>query len=231
MSSVNQKLSDEFFARYFRFGGTIATLQRLLTDDVLMNRWIRSIMRQTVDSNPHGVFSPVVEEAASRVISMLGQPPPGTAELLLRGLADWEGACVQADAPRSELYRWTPTHLVDQWLMLREELPGPSLAWELMNVAADVFRSLDNGCLRDESRYARASFRQQVMRFWGAGKVILEAVDAEFQVHLRPDASRDVAGNWRVQAREEMTNLGLTARPLIKRGSEVFLLCCGYILD
>jgi hypothetical protein len=51
--------SAEFFSRFFRLGGTIAMVKRLLSDDELMERWIEFLTVEPEFKLIHGRFTPL----------------------------------------------------------------------------------------------------------------------------------------------------------------------------
>lgn len=61
MANVYLEQAGEFFRRFFRMGGTIAMLKKLLTDDALMERWIKNLTEQPEFKLVHGVYNPVAD--------------------------------------------------------------------------------------------------------------------------------------------------------------------------
>ena len=61
MASLSLEQAGEFFRRFFRMGGTFAMLKRLLTDDALMECWIKGLTDQPEFKLVHSVFNPAAD--------------------------------------------------------------------------------------------------------------------------------------------------------------------------
>jgi hypothetical protein len=61
MANIFLRQSAEFFERFFRFGGTIKMIVKLLGDDELMNWWVGELKSHSTFRLIHGVFNPTVD--------------------------------------------------------------------------------------------------------------------------------------------------------------------------
>lgn len=57
MSNIFLRQAEEFFARFFRMGGTIAMIKKLASDDALMERWMKTLTEFPEFKLVHGMYN------------------------------------------------------------------------------------------------------------------------------------------------------------------------------
>ncbi len=64
MANVHLEQAGEFFRRFFRFGGTLKMVIELLTNDVLMERWVKNLASEPVFRLIHGKYNTLADKIA-----------------------------------------------------------------------------------------------------------------------------------------------------------------------